>query len=172
MGSLSVPRLQTGVPILTGFDVEIERALAGIMSVEIALPEIAWEDHLAALAAGTADIAAGATASEARSLYAYFSKPYRTETDVLILPEGHHRPIPFSDDRADARHLREAEVSPRGCCGEKAVDDAGEEVSQVLSIARDGNDLVPVSPICNEGVNAVVGIDEPSMPNLRVRVST
>ena len=77
-----------GGPILTGFDVEIERALARIMSVEIVFSEIAWEDHLAALAAGTADIAAGATASEARGRYAYFSKPYRTETDVLILPRG------------------------------------------------------------------------------------
>ena len=84
-----------GVPILTGFDVEIERALARIMSVEIVLPEIAWEDHLAALAAGTADIAAGATPSEARSLYAYFSKPYRTETDVLILPRGTSGRYPF-----------------------------------------------------------------------------
>ena len=55
-----------GVPILTGFDVEIERALARIMAVEIDLPEIAWKDHLAALIAGTADIAAGATTSEAR----------------------------------------------------------------------------------------------------------
>ena len=84
-----------GVPILTGFDVEIERALARIMSVEILLPEIAWEDHLAALSAGTADIAAGATASEARSRYAYFSKPYRTETDVLILPRGVSGRYPF-----------------------------------------------------------------------------
>src|SRR6516164_822102 len=84
-----------GVPILTGFDVEIERALARIMSVEIVLPEIAWEDHLAALTVGTADIAAGATPSEARGLYAYFSKPYRTETDVLILPRGTSGRYPF-----------------------------------------------------------------------------
>ena len=84
-----------GVPILTGFDVEVERALARIMSVELVLPEIAWENHLAALAAGTADIAAGATPSEARSLYAYFSKPYRTETDVLILPRGTSGRYPF-----------------------------------------------------------------------------
>jgi polar amino acid transport system substrate-binding protein len=84
-----------GVPILTGFDVEIERALARILSVEIVLPEIAWEDHLAALAAGTADIAAGATASDARSVYAYFSKPYRTETDVLILSRGASGRYPF-----------------------------------------------------------------------------
>ena len=84
-----------GVPVLTGFDVEIERALARIMGVEIDLPEIAWKDHLAALMAGTADIAAGATASEARGLYAYFSQPYRTETDVLILPRGTSRRYPF-----------------------------------------------------------------------------
>ena len=83
------------VPILTGFDVEIERALGRIMSVEILLPEIAWENQLAALSAGTADIAAGATASEPRSRYAYFSKPYRTETDVLILPRGASGRYPF-----------------------------------------------------------------------------
>src|SRR5262249_44408670 len=53
-----------GVPVLTGCDVEIERALARIMAIEIDLPEIAWKDHLAALITGTADIAAGATASE------------------------------------------------------------------------------------------------------------
>jgi polar amino acid transport system substrate-binding protein len=84
-----------GVPVLTGFDIEIERALARIMNVEIALPQIAWENHLAALAAGDADIAAGATESEARSRYAYFSKPYRTETDVLILPRGTSGRYPF-----------------------------------------------------------------------------
>jgi polar amino acid transport system substrate-binding protein len=76
------------VPTLTGFDVEIERALARIIGVEIDLPQRAWEDHLAALADGTADIAAGATADKARERFAYFSKPYRTETDVLILPRG------------------------------------------------------------------------------------
>jgi len=84
-----------GVPVLTGFDVEIERALARIMAIEIDLPEIAWKDHLAALITGTADIAAGATASEARAAYAYFSQPYRTETDVLILPRGAGRRYPF-----------------------------------------------------------------------------
>ena len=84
-----------GVPVLTGFDIEIERALARIMNVEITLPQIAWENHLAALAAGDADIAAGATESEARSRYAYFSKPYRTETDVLILPRGASGRYPF-----------------------------------------------------------------------------
>lgn len=84
-----------GVPVLTGFDVEIERALARIMGIEITLPQISWNDHLAALAAGTADIAAGATENEARARYAFFSRPYRTETDVLILPRGASSRYPF-----------------------------------------------------------------------------
>ena len=71
-GSLPVPGLQARVPVLTGFDVEIERALERILGVEILLPEIAWNAHLEALADGTADIAAGATKSEARSAFAYF----------------------------------------------------------------------------------------------------
>ncbi|MFZ0126883.1 MAG: transporter substrate-binding domain-containing protein, partial [Xanthobacteraceae bacterium] len=56
-----------GVPILTGFDVEIERALARTMGVELLLPDLAWQEHLAALAAGRADIAAGATYSNERT---------------------------------------------------------------------------------------------------------
>jgi polar amino acid transport system substrate-binding protein len=84
-----------GVPVLTGFDVEIERALARIMGVDIALPQRSWADHLAALAAGTADIAAGATEAPERARFVYFSKPYRTETDVLILPRGMSGHYPF-----------------------------------------------------------------------------
>ena len=74
---------------------EIERALERILGVEILLPETAWNAHLEALAAGTTDIAAGATKSEARSAYAYFSKPYRSETNVLILPKGAARRYAF-----------------------------------------------------------------------------
>ena len=104
-----------GIPILTGFDVEIERALARIMSVEILLPEIAWEDHLAVLSAGTADIAAGAMASEARSRF-IFLKTVSNRDGCSDPAKRGERPIPFPYDRADSRHLWKAEVSPRGRC--------------------------------------------------------
>ncbi len=77
-----------GIPILTGFDVEIERALARVMGVELTLTPQPWADQLAAIAAGKADLAAGATYTPERETYAYFSQPYRNETDVLILPRG------------------------------------------------------------------------------------
>ena len=85
-----------GVVVLTGFDVEIERAVARTMGVELLLPEIAWDVHLAGLANGTRDIAAGATYSREREQYAYFSKAYRRETDVLIVLKGTSSKYPFS----------------------------------------------------------------------------
>ena len=85
-----------GVEVLTGFDVEIERAIARLMGVELLLPEVSWDSHLAGLADGTRDIAAGATYSREREQFAYFSKPYRRETDVLILLRGTSSKYPFN----------------------------------------------------------------------------
>jgi polar amino acid transport system substrate-binding protein len=84
-----------GVQVLTGFDVEIERAVARAMGVDLILTDMAWDRHLAAIAAGTADIAAGATYSPERARYAYFSKPYRHETDVLVVRKGASSRYPF-----------------------------------------------------------------------------
>jgi polar amino acid transport system substrate-binding protein len=86
-----------GTAVLTGFDVEIERALGRILHLDIQLPEVAWEEHLAAVAAGKADIAANATFSEERNRYAYFSKPYRRETNVLVLRRGMSTRYQFTD---------------------------------------------------------------------------
>ncbi|MBV8408062.1 MAG: transporter substrate-binding domain-containing protein, partial [Alphaproteobacteria bacterium] len=83
------------VPILTGFDIEIERAIARRLGVQITLPQVAWTEQLAALARGSADIAAGATRTELREDFAYFSKPYRTETDVLVVRAGASEGLPF-----------------------------------------------------------------------------
>jgi polar amino acid transport system substrate-binding protein len=59
-----------GVQMLTGFDVEIERAVARAMGLDLMLTDMSWDRHLAALAAGNADIAAGATYSPERDRYA------------------------------------------------------------------------------------------------------
>jgi polar amino acid transport system substrate-binding protein len=103
--------VQRGSTVLTGFDVEIERALARAMGIEWTLPNLAWDDHLAALAAGQADVAAGATYSEERNHYAYFSKPYRQETDVLVLRSGASTRYPFRSleqmlDQFEKQHFR------------------------------------------------------------------
>ncbi len=86
---------QHGIPVLTGFDIAMERAVAAQMGLDLSLRQMAWEAHLAALAIGRMDIAAGATYSNQRGAYAFFSKPYRTETDVLITRRGASAGLPF-----------------------------------------------------------------------------
>jgi polar amino acid transport system substrate-binding protein len=100
-----------GGSLLTGFDVEIERALARVLDVDLVLVDMAWEDHAAGLAAGTVDIAAGATFSAERERYAHFSKPYRRETDVLVLRRGASSRYRFESidemlDEFATRHFR------------------------------------------------------------------
>jgi polar amino acid transport system substrate-binding protein len=100
-----------GTAVLTGFDVEIERVLARVLGVELILADISWEDHTAALERGSADIAAGATYSAERDRYAFFSKPYRQETDVLILRKGMSSHYSFTTveqmlDEFDRVHFR------------------------------------------------------------------
>jgi polar amino acid transport system substrate-binding protein len=105
-----------GNEILTGFDVEIERAVARVMRVKLLLPEISWDSHLAGIAAGTSDIAAGATYTSGRDQYAYFSKPYRRETDVLTVLRGTSSKYPFKTidqmlDFLQKQHFRLGVVS-------------------------------------------------------------
>src|SRR6266436_7828641 len=74
----------------------------------------------------------------------------------------------------DARSLIPAPggSSSSDAIGEKPVDNAGQEISQVLVVSGHRKDLLPVSRICNEGIDALVGIDEPGnnpQPKLLLR---
>ena len=54
--------------------------------------------------------------------------------------------------------LRQAVVFHRNAVGEKAVDHSVEQILQVVGVAGDGNDLVPVGRLDNEGVDARISI--------------
>ena len=54
--------------------------------------------------------------------------------------------------------LRQAVVFRRNAIGEKAVDHSVEQILQVVGVAGDGNDLVPIGRLGNEGVDARIGI--------------
>jgi hypothetical protein len=43
---------------------------------------------------------------------------------------------------------------------QEAVDDAGHEIREVLGIARNREDLLPVRVIRDEGIDARIGVDE------------
>jgi len=70
---------------LTGMDVELGRALAARLGIEIKLDTVDWKQHQIDLQDGVRDVASGATYSPERSQYAYFSLPYRSEENSLFV---------------------------------------------------------------------------------------
>lgn len=76
------------IPHLTGLDVQLIRTVLERAGYQIELEKVPWDTHLREVAEGSRDIAFGASRTAERLKYARFSDPYRTETDVLILPRG------------------------------------------------------------------------------------
>lgn len=74
-----------GVKNLTGLDVKLLKAYAEQAGYKIVYFEKSWKQEQLDIKDGALDIVAGATWNAERAKYAYFSKPYRTETDALYI---------------------------------------------------------------------------------------
>ena len=92
---------------LTGLDVQLIRAVFAQMGYEVAYEEVSWKQHQTDVKNGVRDIAAGAFKNPERAEYAYFSAPYRKETDVLYVRKGEASRYSFKDVRELARRLQE-----------------------------------------------------------------
>lgn len=79
---------RNGVTQLTGLDVELLKAVFANMGYEIVFEPVSWNQHQKDIESGTRDVAGGAFRSQAREAYAYYSEPYRKETDVLYVRRG------------------------------------------------------------------------------------
>ena len=73
---------------LTGLDIQLVRAVFAQMGYQIDYEEVGWRQHQLDIKNGMRDIAAGAFKNPERGEYAYFSAPYRKETDVLYVRKG------------------------------------------------------------------------------------
>lgn len=85
---LKIQSLQSS---LTGLDVELVRQFAEQANQHLLFKEISWNDTLLALKRGDIDLASGATYSDARAQYVYFSQPYRFEEDSLFVPRSKNK---------------------------------------------------------------------------------
>jgi polar amino acid transport system substrate-binding protein len=92
---------------LTGLDVKLIRAVFAEMGYDIAYEEVSWKQHQLDVRNGVRDIAAGAFKNPERAEYAYFSAPYRKETDVLYVRNGEASRYSFKDARELIRRLQE-----------------------------------------------------------------
>jgi polar amino acid transport system substrate-binding protein len=92
---------------LTGLDVQLVRAVFAQMGYEVTYDEVSWKQHQLDVKNGVRDIAAGAFKNPERAEYAYFSVPYRKETDVLYVRKGEASRYPFKDVRELLQRFQE-----------------------------------------------------------------
>ena len=82
---------------LTGLDVQLVRGIFERMGYEVHYERVAWKQHQMDVKQGTRDIAAGAFWNDERASYAYYSEPYRMETDVLYVRRGESAHFQFKN---------------------------------------------------------------------------
>jgi polar amino acid transport system substrate-binding protein len=77
-----------------GLDVELVNAIAAGAGCEMRFERDSWASLLRRVAAGEIDLISGATRTEEREDYAWFSEPYRQETFVLFTRVDHAERFP------------------------------------------------------------------------------
>ncbi|MDX1677655.1 transporter substrate-binding domain-containing protein [Arsukibacterium sp.] len=70
---------------VTGLDVELVRAIAAEMQCELSIVQGSWVELLGMLREGEIDFVLGASVTEDRQTFAYFSEPYRQEQFSLYV---------------------------------------------------------------------------------------
>ncbi|MDR3477781.1 MAG: transporter substrate-binding domain-containing protein [Gammaproteobacteria bacterium] len=90
---LKIPSLQSS---LTGLDVELLKLIAADANDSLLFQERPLADALNALKQGEIDIGMGATYSDERAQYVYYSKPYRYEENALFVLRAKDNQYPFS----------------------------------------------------------------------------
>ncbi len=86
-----------------GLDVELVEAMAIVAGYRINVRAVPWKRHLKDIQAGRIELASGASKSDERKAYAYFSVPYRMETVVLLVRRGEAEDYKFQSLRSIVR---------------------------------------------------------------------
>jgi polar amino acid transport system substrate-binding protein len=74
--------------VVTGLDIELVTGVAQQIGCEVSYQQGTWVDLLAALQRGEVDMLLGASKTEAREEFAFFSDPYRMEEFSLYIRKG------------------------------------------------------------------------------------
>lgn len=89
---------KNGTGKLTGYDVEVMRAVAGKMGVEAEFRETQWDAIFAGLEAGRFDVIANqVTMTDDRKAEYAFSEPYTVSTGVIVTKAGNDEISSFED---------------------------------------------------------------------------
>ncbi len=100
---LKVQSLQSS---LTGLDVELLKLFSTEAKMPLTFQELSWNETLQALKAGTVDLASGASYSDERAEYLYYSKPYRFEENSLFVLRSKEPNYPFETAEAFIEYMK------------------------------------------------------------------
>lgn len=89
-------KMEGDVQTLTGLDVQLVREIVHLQNKEVQYESVSWKQHQLDLKTGARDFAAGATYTEERAEYVYYSKPYRFEENSLFVRRGEEDRLNFS----------------------------------------------------------------------------
>ena len=89
-------KISAGGYTLTGMDIELVKAIAAKVGINMDYQQVGWGQHQAELRDGLKDVAAGATYTKARSEFVYFSVPYRFEENSLFILNDSTKQVKFS----------------------------------------------------------------------------
>ncbi|MFT5314046.1 MAG: polar amino acid transport system substrate-binding protein [Paraglaciecola sp.] len=81
---------------LVGLDIESFNAIMAQAKLKFTSAEIPWKTHLHFIKTGKIDMAMGASKTDDRQQYAYFSLPYRQETVKLFVKKGNASQTPLT----------------------------------------------------------------------------
>ncbi len=132
-----------GYAQLNGLDITLEKAIAKRAGYQIDFEEVSWKQHLLELENGKRDIAAGATKTPAREKFAYFSIPYREESNSLFTPKKPKKRLVFSNTKEFLAQVKETQFKLGVVDGFVYVD------PQINAFINDPNNRSQIRPADN-----------------------
>lgn len=112
---------------LSGMDVELLRSIAGQVEKNVKFDHLSWNQLLNGLKDGSVDVVSGASYTNARTEFVYFSIPYRSEENSLFMSSKINKTFNFSNIQEFLTQLRLQNFKLGVSAGSAYADDAVNE---------------------------------------------
>ena len=99
-----------GFSTLNGMDIQLSKLYAAKMALNIDIQKIDWADHLEDAKAGRRNIVPAAAEKDDRKVWGYYSIPYRSEEDVIVVLKNRSKDLPFKNVQELMKLMRDKQM--------------------------------------------------------------
>ncbi|MDP1723592.1 MAG: transporter substrate-binding domain-containing protein [Alphaproteobacteria bacterium] len=147
-----------GFKTLTGLDVQLVKAIAKKAGYNVFYEEVSWKQHLDDIKTGKRDFAAGATWTEERAEFAYYSTPYRREENSLYVRRGELSKYNFGDVQKSLDSIKEKNLRVSVVDGfiyaDPRINEFIKNPENQKNITKTANDMESLENLLNGNVDA------------------